>query len=323
MNWACPHSIFRDKNSFRKEYILPIYYGRRKTASKNEIETADHKLKNLRDKCKPYILQRRVKDHLSLPPLGEFSVFLRPCDKQWENSQEIVKKLREKSRKKGDVLSRIMHLRMNACHPALACNDDDSVEYNSLYSDESNLDEVFFSPDENESRSRKNKATGRSLGDLTTHSPRLEFCRHLLKGNIKDGHKSLVFSFFRGQLDFLENILQNEKIEYHLIKGGTCQKDRWDIIESFNKYDGKCMVLLFSLSTGGEGLTITGADRVILLGPSWNPSTDSQAVGRAYRIGQKKPVEVVRIIMAGTIEEKVKHDTYFSNLLLLTSFHQF
>ena len=60
-----------------------------------------------------------------------------------------------------------------------------------------------------------------------------------------------------------------------------------------------------SIQVGGLGLNLTGATRVIHLAPVWNPTVDAQAVGRAFRIGQKKPVEVYRLIMAGTVEEKV------------------
>lgn len=64
------------------------------------------------------------------------------------------------------------------------------------------------------------------------------------------------------------------------------------------------------------GITLTGADRVIIIDPSWNPCTDAQAIDRAYRIGQSKPVTVYRLITSGTIEEKIYRRQIFKGGLM-------
>lgn len=75
-------------------------------------------------------------------------------------------------------------------------------------------------------------------------------------------------------------------------------------------------MFLLTTRVGGLGVNLTGADRVIIYDPDWNPATDAQARERAWRIGQNKQVTVYRLITAGTIEEKVGNNklSYFTNL---------
>ncbi|MGE6298093.1 helicase-related protein, partial [Guptibacillus hwajinpoensis] len=80
-------------------------------------------------------------------------------------------------------------------------------------------------------------------------------------------------------------------------------KDRVEMTERFN--DGENEIFLISLKAGGTGLNLTGADTVILYDLWWNPAVEEQAAGRAHRIGQKKVVQVMRLITQGTIEEKI------------------
>src|SRR5690606_38528971 len=78
---------------------------------------------------------------------------------------------------------------------------------------------------------------------------------------------------------------------------------RGEVIGGFRT--GEAPVFLISLRAGGFGLTLTEADYVFLLDPWWNPAAEAQAIDRAHRIGQERPVNVYRLIAAGTIEEKV------------------
>ncbi|KAE9454865.1 hypothetical protein C3L33_13226, partial [Rhododendron williamsianum] len=88
------------------------------------------------------------------------------------------------------------------------------------------------------------------------------------------------------------------------IDGTTKAHDRVKIVNDFQEGIGAPIFLLTS-QVGGLGLTLTKADRVIVVDPAWNPSTDNQSVDRAYRIGQKKDVLVYRLMTCGTIEEKI------------------
>jgi SNF2 family DNA or RNA helicase len=118
---------------------------------------------------------------------------------------------------------------------------------------------------------------------------------------LAEGHRTLVFSQFTSFLALVAARLNERGIPYAYLDGAT--RDRDAAIASFR--DGQAPVFLISLKAGGFGLTLTEADYVFLLDPWWNPAAESQAVDRAHRIGQTRPVNVYRLIASGTIEEKV------------------
>ncbi len=118
---------------------------------------------------------------------------------------------------------------------------------------------------------------------------------------LAEGHRTLVFSQFTSFLGLVAARLEARGIRYAYLDGST--RDRDAAIASFR--DGDAPVFLISLKAGGFGLTLTEADYGFLLDPWWNPAAESQAVDRAHRIGQTRPVNVYRLIASGTIEEKV------------------
>ena len=118
---------------------------------------------------------------------------------------------------------------------------------------------------------------------------------------LAEGHRTLVFSQFTSFLRLVASRLEERGIRYAYLDGST--RDRDGAIASFRA--GDAPVFLISLKAGGFGLTLTEADYVFLLDPWWNPAAESQATGRAHRIGQTRPVNVYRLIASGTIEEKV------------------
>ena len=134
-------------------------------------------------------------------------------------------------------------------------------------------------------------------------SGKTELFFELMEDAIGGGHRVLAFSQFTGMLDILKKELDGRKISYFYLDGSTLPKDRMEMVNSFNK--GKNKLFLISLKAGGTGLNLTGADTVIHLDPWWNPAVEDQATDRAYRIGQKNPVTVYKLVTNGTIEEKI------------------
>jgi superfamily II DNA or RNA helicase len=116
-----------------------------------------------------------------------------------------------------------------------------------------------------------------------------------------EGHRALVFSQFTSFLRRARTRLTDATIETSYLDGST--RDRGSVVEEFRT--GTAPVFLISLKAGGVGLTLTEADYVYVLDPWWNPATEAQAVDRAHRIGQDKPVLVYRLVSTDTIEEKV------------------
>lgn len=135
-------------------------------------------------------------------------------------------------------------------------------------------------------------------------STKLEYTLNLIKENIQNGHKAIVFSSFKSALLDLKSMLDEENVKNLIITGDTSGKDRLAFAQDFNTKD-EYKVILVSLKAGGVGLNLIGADTVIHLDPWWNPQAENQATDRAHRIGQTRPVTVLRLIMKDTVEEKV------------------
>jgi superfamily II DNA or RNA helicase len=118
----------------------------------------------------------------------------------------------------------------------------------------------------------------------------------------EEGHKVLVFSQFTSFLAILRRQLDAESLPYLYLDGRT--RDRQEKVERFQT-DPACPLFLISLKAGGLGLNLTAADYVYLLDPWWNPAVEAQAIDRAHRIGQTRPVLASRIVARGTVEEKI------------------
>lgn len=104
-------------------------------------------------------------------------------------------------------------------------------------------------------------------------------------------------------LEKIEEDLKERGIEYYKITGATPKEKRLKLVKSFN--EGDVPIFLISLKAGGTGLNLTGADVVIHYDPWWNTAVQDQATDRAHRIGQTKVVNVYKLIVKGTIEEKI------------------
>merc|ERR1719414_1066751 len=97
--------------------------------------------------------------------------------------------------------------------------------------------------------------------------------------------------------------------------GQTSIGSRQNLIKKFNE-NPDIFVFLLTTKVGGLGVNLTGADRVVIFDPDWNPSTDTQARERAWRIGQEKQVTIYRLMTSGTIEEKIYHRQIFKQYLV-------
>ena len=113
----------------------------------------------------------------------------------------------------------------------------------------------------------------------------------------------LVFSQFTSMLKLLRIRMEREGYRVMYLDGETPAGDRLGITEQFNEGEGQ--IFLISLRAGGSGLNLTGADMVIHYDPWWNPAAEDQATDRAHRIGQQKKLDVLRLVMRDSIEEKV------------------
>jgi SNF2 family DNA or RNA helicase len=147
-------------------------------------------------------------------------------------------------------------------------------------------------------------------GEAPTPSAKLSALAELLTTVTQEGHKVLVLSQFTRFLRKARDAATSAGIDSLYLDGAT--RNRQQVIDAFrgegdgdDAAGGGAPVFFISLKAGGFGLNLTEADYVVLLDPWWNPATEAQAVDRAHRIGQTRPVVVYRLVSANTIESKV------------------
>ncbi len=130
---------------------------------------------------------------------------------------------------------------------------------------------------------------------------KLDLLMAMLPELVDEGRRILVFSQFTSMLALIESELAAAGLDYALLTGDT--GDRETPIRRFQ--EGEVPIFLISLKAGGVGLNLTAADTVIHYDPWWNPAVENQATDRAHRLGQDKPVFVYKLIVSGSIEEKI------------------
>ena len=142
------------------------------------------------------------------------------------------------------------------------------------------------------------------LTDYKGESSKLMQCIEVIKDAVASGHKILLFSSYTAMFPIIEKELEKEKIQFCKLTGQTKVGDRIKLVDEFNESEN-LKVFLISLKAGGTGLNLIGADMVIHYDPWWNLSAEKQATDRTYRIGQKKNVQVYKLITKNSIEEKI------------------
>ncbi|KAF8428586.1 P-loop containing nucleoside triphosphate hydrolase protein [Tirmania nivea] len=147
-----------------------------------------------------------------------------------------------------------------------------------------------------------------------THSYRMSALRYILRFSIEAGDKVLVFTHSIPTLDLLEFYMNHWEISYLRLDGTTDVTKRQQTTKNFNA-DGSADVFIISTKAGGLGLNLFGANRVVIFDFRWTPMWEQQAVGRAYRIGQKKPVFVYRLVAGGTYEDRLRNMVDFKQQL--------
>lgn len=153
------------------------------------------------------------------------------------------------------------------------------------------------------------------LDPLDPHqSNRVRILDEILNYSISVGDKVLVFSSSIPTLNYLGQFMDRTKRKYSRIDGTVTAADRYEMMKKFNN-DPTINVFLISTHAGGLGLNLQTANRVVIFDFMFNPTWEEQAVGRAYRIGQKKPVFVYRLVAATTFEERVYGMAIFKSQL--------
>ncbi|CAN8076227.1 unnamed protein product [Agarophyton chilense] len=304
---------------FQEQFVVPITMGGYATASKSQVHTAYKCSLMLRDLISPFLLRRLKKDVAKqLPEKNEQILFVRLTAEQREKYKKFLKSrfVRQVLQGKLNLLYAITALRKvcNHCDIPLFHNDHDADISRGI---------VVL---EKAGHKRKKTAKGRVFHTVEEREERpvdygnwkrsgkLIVLNRVLEAWQSAKSRVLIFSQTRTMLDILESFVKERNYTYQRMDGETPIGSRMDLIDNFNNNE---TVFIFLLTTrvGGLGVNLTGADRVVLYDPDWNPSIDLQARERAWRVGQTKPVTIYRFITTGTIEEKIYHRQIYKQFM--------
>lgn len=307
------------ERQFAARYGKPILASRDARSSSREQEAGVLAMEALHRQVLPFLLRRMKEDVLQdLPPkiiqdyyctlsslqiqlYEDFAKSRAKCDVEETVSAASITEETEKPKLKatGHVFQALQYLRKLCNHPALVLT--------AHHPEQKRITEKLANENS-------------SLRDIQ-HAPKLSALKQLLLdcglgngGSPENGtetivaqHRILIFCQLKSMLDIVENDLLKPhlpSVTYLRLDGSIPAGQRHSIVSRFNN-DPSIDVLLLTTHVGGLGLNLTGADTVVFVEHDWNPMKDLQAMDRAHRIGQKRVVNVYRLITRGTLEEKI------------------
>ncbi|KAK3554283.1 hypothetical protein QTP70_020140 [Hemibagrus guttatus] len=281
---------------FMEQFSVPITMGGYSNASPVQVQTAYKCACVLRDTINPYLLRRMkadVKANLSLPDKNEQVLFCRVTEEQRQVYQNFLDSKEVYQILNGDmqIFSGLIALRKICNHPDLFTGGPRMLR--GIPAEQLTEEEHF---------------------GYWKRSGKLIVVESLLRLWFKQGHRVLLFTQSRQMLEILEVFVRENGYTYLKMDGTTTIASRQPLITQYNE-NKDIFIFLLTTRVGGLGINLTGANRVIIYDPDWNPSTDTQARERAWRIGQKQQVTVYRLLTAGTIEEKIYHRQIFKQFL--------
>jgi SNF2 family DNA or RNA helicase len=251
--------------SFRREFAVPI-----------ERYGNDAAAGRLRQIASPFLLRRLKSDPAiirDLPPKNEMKVICTLTREQATLYQAVVdEEMRaiesaDGIERRGRVLALLMFLKQICNHPAQYLGE---------------------------------------AGPLPRRSGKLDRIAEMLEEAVAEGDKALVFTQFREMGDRLTAHFQDRLgVEVAFLHGGTPRKARDEMVRRFQEEPHGPRIFILSVKAGGTGLNLTAASHVFHFDRWWNPAVEDQATDRAHRIGQKRTVQVHKLLCAGTVEEKV------------------
>ena len=297
---------------FQDRFAKPIAASRNAKSSSKEQERGALAIESLHKQVLPFLLRRLKEEVLEdLPPKIVQNYYCDLSDLQKRLFEDFTKKERKSleatagsddKEAKQHIFQALQYMRKLCNSPSLVIKENHK-QYESIQG------------------MLRNK--GSSLKDIA-HAPKLGALKDLLvdcgigtpppadgelgtETNYVSQHRALVFCQMKEMLDIVQNDVLKKllpSVQYLRLDGSVEANKRQNIVNQFNT-DPSYDVLLLTTSVGGLGLNLTGADTVIFVEHDWNPQKDMQAMDRAHRIGQKKVVNVYRLITRGTLEEKI------------------
>ncbi|GAA4841348.1 DEAD/DEAH box helicase [Paenibacillus vulneris] len=277
------------------DFLNPGYLGnsrgfQHRFANPIEKHHDEVRTQQLQKLVKPFMLRRKKNDpaiQLDLPEKLEMKVYINLTPEQGALYEQAVKDLMERMKnlegieRKGAILGALTQLKQLCDHPVLLTKETGLSE------------EVLLSEEHREA--------------FITRSAKLERLVAMVDELRDEGDSCLIFTQYVGMGRMLADVLRTHRGEPVLyLNGSTSKADRDKMIDQFQAADGSGPgIFILSLKAGGVGLNLTAANHVFHFDRWWNPAVENQATDRAYRMGQKRNVQVHKFISLGTLEEKI------------------
>ncbi len=279
---------------FTKEFEAPILKSRQPGASTKDIEKGEARSEELASLTSKFIL-RRSADILSqyLPSKTEYVLLCRPTPAQISVYQSV--------------------LACSAFQAALG-NSEASLQLITVLKKVCNSPSLLNSKASVDSVQPLSSMTASLLASIPPHLLRnnasstkiraLDQLLHTLRTTTSE--KIVLVSNYTSTLDLLAALLTSLSYPFLRLDGSTPSSKRQDLVDSFNSSPADaCFAFLLSAKSGGMGLNLIGASRLVLFDVDWNPATDLQAMARIHRDGQKRNCIIYRLMMAGGMDEKI------------------
>ncbi|KAI9730507.1 MAG: hypothetical protein M1834_005748 [Cirrosporium novae-zelandiae] len=251
-----------------------------------QSEAAVEKIKEIQTAIAPFMLRRtKQKVENDLPPKSEKIIRVELSDVQLEYYKHILTKnyaaLNQGAKgPKQSLLNIMMELKKASNHPFMFLNAEQRIM-------------------------GENPRREDYLKSLITSSGKMMLLDQLLMKLKRDNHRVLIFSQMVKMLDILGEYLHLRGYQFQRLDGTVAASARRIAIDHYNAPDSHDFCFLLSTRAGGLGINLMTADTVVLFDSDWNPQADLQAMARAHRIGQTKPVMIYRLVSKETVEEEV------------------
>ena len=277
-------------------FANPGYLDHQKSFLARYSSASEESMKGLRRRIAPFILRRTKREVASeLPSKIEKIIYCELNRQQLKAYEELIKLARNNFKKsRNDLINNdisiemlvfLLRLRQVCCdYRLLPKNQDEELPSTGL-----NL----------------KKTNAKQVPNNVEQSSKLKALETLLAYLLASGSRILIFSQFVSMLSLIRKMLDEKGISYCYIDGAQNSTQRSEQVDAFQDARSKIPVFLMSLKAGGYGLTLTAADSVIHFDPWWNPAVEAQATDRAHRIGQTKTVTSYKLIVEGSVEQKI------------------
>ncbi|MDV4151934.1 DEAD/DEAH box helicase [Clostridium sp. AL.422] len=248
------------------DFIMPMYLFSAEKFKEKFVNGSDEELRELKELISPFILRRLKEDVLDeLPEKIEKEYIIPMATKQKQIYNSAMKEIKVKLKE----------------------NKDNKILILSYLT---RLRQLCLDP-------------SLLIEEYKEESSKIKAIEEIVNEGLEANKKIIIFSQFTSALNKIGNKLKNNNIDYLYLDGSIKAKERLRLATEFN--EGSVDIFLISLKAGGVGLNLTSANIVVHFDPWWNPAVENQATDRAYRIGQKNVVEVIKLISKDTIEEKI------------------